>query len=283
MSPRCSHSHSPPPTPKKPLAASPEFSREAERVADERAETTNPTRKRGEDQTTNQTNDTNPARRERQRPEEETTNPTNDTKQEEQLSTAIIRVKGIGTNFPSSEMSDAECRRIVEALKSQGHDASLQKTKLADGSPLNVLMVKIPKELQGKIVWEQHPDGLRARVILFDEAGQMINAPADEPALDGQSYPAQDETTNPTNDTNQDLNAESAKGAEDAKNPLFPTLEEQRAADLAYKLLGVELEKLTPEELERVKAKGYKGGLSVTGAVSLPGQTWHHSFLLVTS
>jgi beta-lactamase regulating signal transducer with metallopeptidase domain len=44
-------------------------------------------------------------------------------------------------------------------------------------------------------------------------------------------------------------------------NPLFPTLEDQRAADLAYKLLGVELEKLTPEELERVKAKGYQGGL----------------------
>jgi beta-lactamase regulating signal transducer with metallopeptidase domain len=43
----------------------------------------------------------------------------------------------------------------------------------------------------------------------------------------------------------------------------FPTLEGQRAADLAYKLLGLELAKLSPEELARVKAKGYQGGLRV--------------------
>ncbi|MDZ4659136.1 MAG: M56 family metallopeptidase [Bythopirellula sp.] len=44
----------------------------------------------------------------------------------------------------------------------------------------------------------------------------------------------------------------------------FPTLEDQRAADIAYKLLGVELEKLDAEELKRVKAEGYAGGLRVT-------------------
>jgi beta-lactamase regulating signal transducer with metallopeptidase domain len=49
----------------------------------------------------------------------------------------------------------------------------------------------------------------------------------------------------------------------------FPTLEEQRAADLAYKLLGMELEKLGKEELERVKAKGYEGGLRVTNAMGI--------------
>jgi beta-lactamase regulating signal transducer with metallopeptidase domain len=65
-----------------------------------------------------------------------------------------------------------------------------------------------------------------------------------------------------------EVNAEAAKSAEGAeKSSLFPTLEDQRAADLAYKLLGVELEKLTPEDLERVKAKGYKGGLRVAGPI----------------
>jgi beta-lactamase regulating signal transducer with metallopeptidase domain len=70
-------------------------------------------------------------------------------------------------------------------------------------------------------------------------------------------------------DSNQDLNAKTAKEAE--KNPLFPSLEDQRAADLAYKLLGVELEKLTPEELERVKAKEYQGGLRVTSNMRTDG------------
>ncbi len=51
--------------------------------------------------------------------------------------------------------------------------------------------------------------------------------------------------------------------AESGKTP-FPALEEQRAADVAYKLLGVELEKLSDEDLQRVKAKGYQGGLRVT-------------------
>ena len=48
-----------------------------------------------------------------------------------------------------------------------------------------------------------------------------------------------------------------------AAKSLFPTLEEQMAADLAYKILGFELEKLTEEELARVKKFGYGGGLRV--------------------
>jgi beta-lactamase regulating signal transducer with metallopeptidase domain len=70
-------------------------------------------------------------------------------------------------------------------------------------------------------------------------------------------------------------------------NTLFPTLEEQRAADLAYKLLGVELEKLTPEELERVKAKGHQGGLRVTQTKAIAenqmarADSWHSGDILV--
>ena len=63
----------------------------------------------------------------------------------------------------------------------------------------------------------------------------------------------------------------------------FPTLEAQRSADLAYKLLDIELEPLNKEELARVKAMKFAGGLRVshtersrqgipsTPSVALPG------------
>jgi len=45
----------------------------------------------------------------------------------------------------------------------------------------------------------------------------------------------------------------------------FPSLEEQKLADLAYRRLGIELEQIGAGDLERVKALGYDGGVSVTG------------------
>lgn len=52
----------------------------------------------------------------------------------------------------------------------------------------------------------------------------------------------------------------------------FPTLEEQKLADLAFKRLGLELETLSSEDLKRVKALGYDGGLKViVGAGGAPG------------
>jgi hypothetical protein len=57
-------------------------------------------------------------------------------------------------------------------------------------------------------------------------------------------------------------------GATDTPS-LFPTLEEQRAVDRAYKMLRVELETLSAEDLARVKAQGYPGGLRVA-ALSFP-------------
>ncbi len=74
-------------------------------------------------------------------------------------------------------------------------------------------------------------------------------------------------TTNPTNRTNKKLTTEDTESTE-KKSTLFPTLEDQRAADIAYKLLGVELEKLSAKELERVKATGYAGGLRVASGES---------------
>ena len=62
----------------------------------------------------------------------------------------------------------------------------------------------------------------------------------------------------------------------------FPTLEAQRSADLAYKLLHIELEPLNKEELERVKAMKFAGGLRVTsGKVPQLRPLLHYGDLLV--
>ncbi|WP_428307163.1 M56 family metallopeptidase [Lacipirellula sp.] len=69
----------------------------------------------------------------------------------------------------------------------------------------------------------------------------------------------------------------SAPTAAPPQSPPFPTLEHQRLADHAYKLLGLELDPLTPEELERVKKLGYNGGLRVTRADAMAGMAGIHS------
>jgi beta-lactamase regulating signal transducer with metallopeptidase domain len=52
--------------------------------------------------------------------------------------------------------------------------------------------------------------------------------------------------------------------ADAAERRRFPSLEEQKLADLAYKRLGLELEAIGAEELKRVRALGYEGGVKVT-------------------
>ncbi|BBO36350.1 M56 family metallopeptidase [Lacipirellula parvula] len=61
----------------------------------------------------------------------------------------------------------------------------------------------------------------------------------------------------------------SAPTATPPQSPSFPTLEHQKLADRAYKLLGLELEPLNPKDLERVKKLGYTGGLKVTQCTPL--------------
>ncbi len=53
----------------------------------------------------------------------------------------------------------------------------------------------------------------------------------------------------------------------------FPSLEEQKLADAAYKRLGLELEAVGAEDLQRVRALGYDGGLLVTANRGQPF-TW---------
>ena len=47
------------------------------------------------------------------------------------------------------------------------------------------------------------------------------------------------------------------------KHGPFPSLEDQKLADLAWKRLSLELEPIGEEDLKRVKALGYDGGLKV--------------------
>lgn len=53
------------------------------------------------------------------------------------------------------------------------------------------------------------------------------------------------------------------KQAGDQASP-FLSLEDQRAADLAYQLLNIELEKIDADDLGRVKAKNFAGGLLIS-------------------
>jgi beta-lactamase regulating signal transducer with metallopeptidase domain len=71
-------------------------------------------------------------------------------------------------------------------------------------------------------------------------------------------------------DDNQTATAESQPGRlrlqvrrTESKSGKFPSLEDQKLADLAWKRLGIELGPLDEEELKRVKALGYDGGLAV--------------------
>jgi hypothetical protein len=54
------------------------------------------------------------------------------------------------------------------------------------------------------------------------------------------------------------------------KQSRFPSLEEQKLADLAWRMLQLELEPADEEELKRVRALGYQGGVLVTGTTE-PG------------
>ncbi len=61
----------------------------------------------------------------------------------------------------------------------------------------------------------------------------------------------------------------------------FPTLQQQKLADLAYERLGLELEPIGPEDVERVKAFGYDGGLKVTGGQAINDMVVRKGSILV--
>ena len=66
-----------------------------------------------------------------------------------------------------------------------------------------------------------------------------------------------------------------AEGPNRSTPAQFPSLEDQKRADLAYKMLGLELEPLSSDELARVKALGYEGGLCVSPYSPLQDQPFY--------
>jgi beta-lactamase regulating signal transducer with metallopeptidase domain len=59
-----------------------------------------------------------------------------------------------------------------------------------------------------------------------------------------------------------------------AASAKFPSLEEQKLADLAWSRLGIELEPISGEDMRRVKAQGYDGGLRVMAAPNYKDGVW---------
>jgi beta-lactamase regulating signal transducer with metallopeptidase domain len=72
-------------------------------------------------------------------------------------------------------------------------------------------------------------------------------------ALDGSDDPAIEESSA--------LNSPTAKGV-----PRFPSLEDQKLADLVWKRLRLEVVPIGPVEMKRVKALGYDGGMRLTNS-----------------
>jgi beta-lactamase regulating signal transducer with metallopeptidase domain len=66
--------------------------------------------------------------------------------------------------------------------------------------------------------------------------------------------------------------AESEKHGASNPSAKFPSLEEQKLADLAYKRLGLELEPIGDADLKRVKALGYDGGVAVASGSAGVGE-----------
>jgi beta-lactamase regulating signal transducer with metallopeptidase domain len=86
----------------------------------------------------------------------------------------------------------------------------------------------------------------------------------------------------------KELSAENAEGAEakqekqtGAQSTKFPSLEEQKLADLAFRRLGLELEPLGEDDLKRVKVHGYGGGVRVSSAqTQLENGVWSGDLLV---
>ncbi|MBA4104258.1 MAG: hypothetical protein C0485_00745 [Pirellula sp.] len=109
--------------------------------------------------------------------------------------------------------------------------------------------------LEQKILeWEAMNRARRANESL------LPNGP-DSPNQDGAATQGSTENATP----NSEASPGSAARVQEPEPPSpFPTLENQKIADRAYKLLGLELETLSVEDLERVNRLGYTGGLKVT-------------------
>lgn len=150
--------------------------------------------------------------------------------------------------LPSQLQSTEHHQRILDSLKDQGFSGEIEGIRIAGGRTLYLLTITTPGyNTPGNLVWEEHQDGLRPRVIIQKT----------------------------TEDSTENEGVPSTSRITPAPPAVFLSLEDQRAADLAYKLLDTELGQLGDDELKRVKAKEFAGGLLVTDikASSTQGET----------
>lgn len=156
-----------------------------------------------------------------------------------------------------AKLSDEDAKRIVKELK----DSQEVEAWFCPGIKGNrALFVRLNQPTTGvRIVWETNSDGERTARVIFAEPGRTDPQYVD-PRQPGESIavaipPAEPEATPP---------------------PQLPflSLEDQKIADRAYKLLGVELEPLTQEELARVAKLGFQGGLRVSFVENSERKQW---------
>ncbi len=233
-------------------------SREAERVADERSA----------EETTNLTNGTN---------KDLATENTDDVKEDfPGQRIQIIRQFEIPSKYQNDETWLPIQEILLKSNKTLSHSLTeelLALPLLKDAKPDPKVWLRQNLHVSKTNSGKRLTIAIDGRRIHENQLSKIIDAIADSYEKDSgnkkqhisiQSTIEHSRSSSQRPENTADLNAEAAETAKIAENPLFPTLEEQRAADFAYKLLGVELEKLSEEELERVKAKGYQGGLRVT-------------------
>ncbi len=149
-------------------------------------------------------------------------------------------------NIPEKLLDESNYRPWMGILAKQGFKSTINIADTEDGKYVkHELIIEVPMGSNPRVVWEEHSDGMRPRVILS-------NSPSAS-----NKYPATHSQSRAYQQTNR------VAPASNQPSP-FPTLEAQRSADLAYKLLGIELGQLDKEELARVKAMKFAGGLLVT-------------------
>ncbi|MGE3637119.1 MAG: hypothetical protein AB7G28_01080 [Pirellulales bacterium] len=192
---------------------------------------------------------------------------------------------GVGGNLPVEVSKEDERRIVAEVLQNPAvRSASIKRAP----NDLQMLVTSVvpPPGKKAFLTWKTDSEGRLSCSIEFvvppklaekshsAERGRAELAPITI-AENAKTRRSDEETRRVTLGIreNQTATAESESGrlrlqirtTESAKGK-FPTLEEQKLADLAWDQLGLELEAIDDAELKRVQALGYEGGLRIAGS-----------------
>jgi hypothetical protein len=132
------------------------------------------------------------------------------------------------------------------------------------GGPIKILGGNVPKGLPVPVFMRQigdqeihHFDQLHK--WLGSEIGQTTKSVKVYAFADGNEYLFEAEVPGGTAPSERKL------ATAHTASQKFPSLEEQKLADLAWKRLGLELEPIGDEDRQRVRSRGYDGGLKIVG------------------